>query len=116
MLHCNHLSDFQFRSISNTIIVVGGKNSKNDFLSSTEILNENMNGWIEGPRLPFGIKYAQIVEEPGGGVILVGGVSSQNDHLNTLFKLSHAGNMCLKIILLLWNQGILMIWFGLDFN
>ena len=95
MLHCIHLSDLQLRSISNTIIVVGGGTSRWGgviYLSSTEILNENMNGWMEGPKLPFGIKDAQIVEEPGGGVILVGGDSQENHALNTLFKLSHAGN------------------------
>jgi hypothetical protein len=53
-----------------------------------------MNGWIKGPELPFEVREAQIVEEPGGGVILVGGESP----VNTLFKLSHAGNICLKII------------------
>ena len=97
MLKCIHLSDFQFRSISNTIIAVGGSGSRgfgdDAYLSSTEILNQNNDEWIEGPKLPFGIQVSQIVEEPGGGVILVGGRSPTNYTLNTLFKLSHAGNL-----------------------
>ncbi len=86
-------------SRSTSIIVVGGYEA--DIISwkerpqftSTEILNENMDGWYQGPDLPFGIADSAIVEDSNGGVILVGGNSQKGGILNTLFRLSHSGNI-----------------------
>jgi len=84
-------------SLSYSIIIAGGENGwTNDILASTEILdldfNANKVGWVNGPNLPFAIKEASLVEDPTGGVILVGGQSSNGRYLTTLFKLAHAGN------------------------
>ena len=54
-------------------------------------MDEGASEWRNGPDLPFGISHASLVEDPSGGVILVGGRSDNNDYLKTLFKLSDAG-------------------------
>jgi len=72
-----------------SIIVVGGKNGT--YMKSVEILDEGTNEWRNGPDLPFGIYGASLVEDPAGGVILVGGRSSNDIYLETLFRLSDAG-------------------------
>ena len=41
--------------------------------------------------LPIGISYASLIEDPNGGVLLVGGYSKSQDYLTTIFKLEHAG-------------------------
>jgi len=46
--------------------------------------------WQKGPPLPFGITHSSLVEDGNGGVILVGGESSENSYLKTLFRLPHA--------------------------
>ncbi len=48
------------------------------------------NEWRKGPDLPFGIAGAQMVEDPNGGVVLVGGRSNRR-HLDTLYQLPHGG-------------------------
>ncbi len=73
-----------------SIIVVGGWGK--DLTPSVEVLDDGANEWRNGPDLPFGIRYASLVEDPSGGVILVGGQSEENRYLNTLFKLSDAGD------------------------
>ena len=70
-------------------IVVGGYNGT--IMKSVEILDDGASEWRNGPDLPFGIRYASLVEDPAGGIILVGGFDD-NYHLNTLFKLSDAGD------------------------
>jgi hypothetical protein len=60
-------------------------------LSSVEILDEGSDKWRTGPELPFGIGHAQMVEDHDEGVVLVGGQSSSNEFLNTLYQLPHAG-------------------------
>jgi len=81
-------------SLSSSIIVVGGDDGSEQF-NSTETLDLNANRleWVKGPNLPFGINVASLVEDPIGGVILVGGQSSQREFLTTLFKLAHAGDI-----------------------
>jgi hypothetical protein len=76
-----------------SIIVVGGWNHRNfEKLESVEILDEGASEWRNGPDLPFGISHASLVEDPSGGVVLVGGNSFDNRHLKTLFSLSDAGD------------------------
>jgi hypothetical protein len=73
-----------------SIIVVGGSDGSSR-LSSVEILNEGSNEWQTGPELPFGIRDAQMVEDQNGEVVLIGGRSSSDDSLDTLFQLPHGG-------------------------
>ena len=72
-----------------SVIVVGG--SGYGKLASVEILDEGASEWRNGTDLPFGISDAALVEDPTGGVILVGGNSKDNKYLQTLFRLSNAG-------------------------
>ena len=71
------------------VIVVGGYNGTT--LSSVEIFDEESHTWKSGPELPFGITDAELVEDPAGGVILVGGfVVEDRKYLNTLFRLPNS--------------------------
>jgi hypothetical protein len=71
-----------------SIIVAGGYNN-GSYLSSVEILYEGSNKWQNGPELPFGIRFSQMVEDQNGGVVLIGGESSSVSNLDTLFQLPH---------------------------
>ena len=71
------------------VIVVGGFGYGD--VSSVEILDEETFTWKEGPPLPFGIPDGRLVEDPAGGVILVGGRGDASiGTLDTLYRLSHA--------------------------
>jgi hypothetical protein len=76
------------RSQDFSIIVAGGWN-RSLTLSSVEILDLGGNEWRKGPDLPIGIDSAKMVEDPNGGVILVG--VSSNSYRNTLYQLPHGG-------------------------
>ena len=78
-------------SLKFSIIVVGGNNSRS-YMSSVEILDEGASEWRNGPDLPFGISNPALIEDPTGGVILVGGQSENNSALQTLFRLPGAGD------------------------
>jgi hypothetical protein len=67
-------------------IVAGGWNGSSR-LSSVEILNEGSNMWQTGPELPFGVWRPQIIEDQNGGVVLIGGQSSSDIYLDTLYQL-----------------------------
>jgi hypothetical protein len=73
-----------------SIIVAGGYDDSS-YLSSVEILDEGSNEWQTSPELPFGIEDSQMVEDQNGGVVLIGGRSSQTDSLDTLYQLPHGG-------------------------
>jgi hypothetical protein len=73
-----------------SIIVAGGCDGSS-ILSSVEILDEGSNEWQTGPELPFGIWQSQMVEDQNGGVVLIGGLSSSDVNLDTLYKLPHGG-------------------------
>ena len=70
------------------VIVVGGW-FPGTFYSSVEVLDEETFTWKAGPVLPLGITDGSLVEDPSGGVILVGGRDS-SVALNTLYRLAHA--------------------------
>jgi len=74
------------------IIVVGGFNGSD--LSSVEIFDAETSAWRAGASLPIPITDAVLVEDPTGGVILVGGRSKISEldpaPLDTLFRLAHA--------------------------
>jgi N-acetylneuraminic acid mutarotase len=72
-------------------IIVAGGYGESFYMSSVEILNEGSNEWQTGPRLPFGILYAEMVEEQNGGVVLIGGTSAAYPYLDTLYQLPHGG-------------------------
>jgi N-acetylneuraminic acid mutarotase len=72
-----------------SIVVAGGWGES--FLASVEILDEGSNEWRTGPELPFGVRYSQMVEDPNGGVIVIGGESPEVDYLDTLLQLPNGG-------------------------
>jgi hypothetical protein len=72
-----------------SIIAAGGWEGSS-YLSSVEILDEGSNEWQTGPELPFGIGWSQMVEDPNGGVVLIGG-ESKATNLDTLYQLPHGG-------------------------
>ncbi len=77
-----------------SVVVVGGtSDGSSTLLSSVEILDYGSSQWRNGPNLPFGIAWSQLVEDPegGGGVLLVGGHSKQTPFLDSLFELRDAG-------------------------
>ena len=71
-----------------SVIVVGGYN--NAYLNSVEILDEKSSMWRIGPYLPAGGMAFGIVEDPRGGVILVGGFIGSG-RINSLYRLKHGG-------------------------
>jgi len=73
-----------------SVIVVGGWGK--GVTPPVEVLDEGASEWRNGPDLPFKISSASLVEDPTGGVILVGGASDETRHLKTLFRLSDAGD------------------------
>ncbi len=73
-----------------SIIVASGWEGKS-YLSSVEILDEDSNEWQTGPKLPFALDDAQMVEDQKGGVFLIGGESSAIPYLDTLYQLPHGG-------------------------
>jgi len=73
-------------SLELSIIAAGGYG-----LSSVEILDEASNNWKAGPQLPLGIYASQMIEDPNGGVILVGGISDLTINEDSLYQLQHGG-------------------------
>ncbi len=71
------------------IIAAGGSGSGST--ASVELLDEGASQWRDGPELPTGIYHAQMIEDPLGGVILIGGYSSSNAYSDTMYRLAHAG-------------------------
>ncbi len=59
-------------------------------MQSVEIFDEETNQWRMGPELPFGVGDTTLVEDPAGGVILVGGISPNLGYLDTLLRLPYA--------------------------
>jgi N-acetylneuraminic acid mutarotase len=88
---CSRIKSNPKASESFSVVVAGGSGSQT-YMSSTEVLDEGSNEWRQGPDLPFGIYGAAMVEDPEGGVILIGGYSSSNKNLDTLFRLSDVGD------------------------
>jgi hypothetical protein len=72
-----------------SIIVVGGIGT--GALSSVELLDENSLTWRLGPYLPVGIYGSGLVEDPRGGVILIGGYVSPGGKSSSLYRLKHGG-------------------------
>jgi len=70
-----------------SVIVVGGY-----FASGfVEVLDEGATKWRYGPSPVYGNHYGALVEDSAGGVILVGGRTDYTAYLDTLYRLSHAG-------------------------
>ncbi len=72
-----------------SIIYAGGEDAS--IMSSVQILHAGSNEWQTGPELPFSISASQMVEDPNGGVVLIGGYSEANPNLDTLYQLPHGG-------------------------
>jgi len=88
---CSRIKANPKASESFSVVVAGGYGSQG-VMSSVEVLDEGSNEWRQGPDLPFGIYVGAMVEDPEGGVILIGGASPSNSYLDTLFRLSHVGD------------------------
>jgi len=54
-------------------------------------LDSGAHEWRNGPEIPFDLAHSALVHVQDGGVVLIGGVSSQGDYFNTLFYLPHGG-------------------------
>ena len=72
------------------IIAVGGEIDLNNNLDSVEILDEKTFSWKLGPKLPYGITRASIVEDPMGGIIVIEGKSPNVPYLNSMVRLRNA--------------------------
>ena len=80
-----------------SIIAVGGSNNV-DHNKTTEILDDIEGNWRLGPELPFAIDDGSLMEDPAGGVILIGGESTEigvlNTHFTALLMLMLSGSRC----------------------
>ena len=75
-----------------SMIAVGGYSSyNNDYLSIVEILDDVKSRWRYGPELPIKVGNATLIEDPAGGVILIGGQSTTVEHHDHVYRLAHAG-------------------------
>ena len=72
-----------------SIVVTTGM-SESSFVSSSEILDPGANKWRQGPEVRYAMRFASMVEESNGGVLLIGGSSYEINLLDTLFYLPHA--------------------------
>ncbi len=72
-------------------IIVAGGSFGGAWFSSVEILDKDSNGWREGPQLPIGINSSPMIEDPNGGVIIVGGYSLLEANVDSLYHLPHGG-------------------------
>ena len=72
-----------------SIISVAGYNG--EYLNTVEILDEVSGNWKSGPPLPVNAYHGTLVEDPAGGVIMIGGKYQDSGYHNTLYRLSHAG-------------------------
>jgi hypothetical protein len=73
-----------------SVIVAGGTDGLS-YLTLVEVLDEGSKDWKTGPELPYGNCLTQMVEDPNGGVFLVGGNTLVQNWADTIWHLSHAG-------------------------
>ena len=81
---CGMLRNSQ--SSQESVIVAAGNNGLWPLMASVEILDVGASEWRTGPSLPFGIREASMVEDPSGGVLLIGGYNGT--YMNTIYQLS----------------------------
>ena len=72
-----------------SVIAVGGEN--NGILNTVEILDEGASQWRLGPYLPVPTMAAGLVEDPRGGVIMIGGHNGPS-MTNLIYRLQHGGS------------------------
>jgi hypothetical protein len=73
-------------------VIAAGGWSSSEFMASVEILDDGEDSWKFGPELPKRIYGSAMVEDPFGGVILIGGWSSfEEPEKDTLYRLAHSG-------------------------
>jgi hypothetical protein len=77
-------------------IVVGGYNGTST-LSSVELLDDGAKNWRDGPEFPYEIESARMVEDPNGGVIIVGPLTTGTISSDELFQLRHANSEWTKM-------------------
>jgi hypothetical protein len=74
-----------------SIIVAVGLSVNSLQLFSVELLDEASNEWREGSELHTDIYASVMVEDPHGGVILVGGTSDYIKYEDSLYRRPHGG-------------------------
>lgn len=72
-----------------SVNVLGGPKSWAP-LRSVEILDEGSEAWRSGPELPFEILNAALVEDPYGGVVLMGGKKTYYEYNDVILRLANA--------------------------
>ena len=65
----------------NSIVAVGGQTGTT-LINSVEVFDIGSNIWTPGPSLPFAIKGAALIEDPLGGVIILGGFAVSDGALH----------------------------------
>ena len=79
-------------STSRSVIVLGGFHRHLGPLRTAEILDPGAKTWRQGPNFPYPLRTTTMVQDPAGGVIVVGGLAGEGvGMLDTLYRLAHAG-------------------------
>ena len=86
----------KIRSSRTHILVVGGFDSSS-YRSSTEYLDTETGVWKWGPLMPIGITLGSMQEHPKGGALLIGGVDSNNNVLDTIYHLPSVTGRWVKL-------------------
>ena len=61
------------------------------YSSTTEVLDDGATSWRLGPKLPISYYGHSLVQDPNGGVILLGGMKGANIVTNQIYRLNDAG-------------------------
>ncbi len=72
-----------------SIIAAGGWDGTTK--STVEIYDEETGKWRLGPELPINLCCSALIEDPVGGVVLVGGSNEDDPFHDSVYRLSHAG-------------------------
>jgi len=79
-----------------SIVVVGGFNGMSK-LASVELLDDGAKNWRDGPEFPHKIFGPKLVEDPNGGVVLVGVELPSSNFGDELYQLQHANSEWTKM-------------------
>jgi hypothetical protein len=72
-----------------SIIAAGGWDG--NYMSTVEIYDEETGKWRFGPELPISLCCGALIEDPVGGIVLVGGENRDDLYHDSVYRLSHAG-------------------------
>ena len=83
------------------VLIAGGGDVMGAFmgkyLDSTEYLDAQAGAWKPGPKLPYGMRDAPMLEHPKGGVLLLGGELKSMDRLDTIYHLPSLTGSWIKL-------------------